>query len=160
MNSNWVEIDLVKAIWTIPAERMKAGEPHSVPLSSGAINILEEANGLRADNGLIFPSSIDNKPMSDGTMRKLLQKTLGIDATVHGFRSTFKDWAAETTNHSNEVSEMALAHTISSKTEAAYRRGDLIHKRRELMEDWSNFLCRGQKKIIRLKKGAAYGRHA
>ena len=160
LNSNWIEIDLVKAIWTIPAERMKAGEPHSVPLSSGAINILEKANGLRADNGLIFPSSIDNKPMSDGTMRKLLQKTLGIDATVHGFRSTFKDWAAETTNHSNEVSEMALAHTISSKTEAAYRRGDLIHKRRELMEDWSNFLCRGQKKIIKLKKGAAYGRHA
>ena len=160
LNSNWDEIDLVKAIWTIPAERMKAGEPHSVPLSSKALNILEEANKLGTGNGLIFPSSIDNKPMSDGTMRKLLQKTLGIDATVHGFRSTFKDWAAETTNHSNEVSEMALAHTIGSKMEAAYRHGDILQKRKELMQGWSDFLCSKNEKIIRLKKGAAYGRHA
>tara|TARA_B100000989_G_C19488252_1_gene448523 strand:+ start:971 stop:1408 length:438 start_codon:yes stop_codon:yes gene_type:complete len=140
MNSNWNEIDLVKAIWMIPAERIKAGEPHNLPLSSEAINLFEKAKELGTGNGLIFPRSIANKPISDGTMRKLLQKTLGVDATVHGFRSTLKDWAAETTNHSNEVSEMALAHTTGGKTEAAYRRGVLFHKRRELMEDWSNFL--------------------
>jgi integrase len=97
--------------------------------------------------------------MSDGAMRKLLQKTLGVDATVHGFRSSFKDWASETTNHPNEVSEMALAHTIGNKTEAAYRRGDLLQKRKELMQDWSDFLCSKNGKVIRLEKGAAYGRH-
>ena len=91
--------------------------------------------------------------MSDGTMRKLLQKTLGVDATVHGFRSTFKTWASETTNHPNEVSEMALAHTIGSKTEAAYRRGDLLQKRKELMQDWSDFLCSKNGKVISLGKG-------
>jgi len=159
LNSTWDEIDLVKAIWTIPAERMKAGEPHIVPLSYTALKVLKKAHVLRSASELIFPSPIDDKPMSDGTMRKLLQKTLGVDATVHGFRSTFKDWASETTNHPNEVSEMALAHTIGNKTEAAYRRGDLLQKRRELMQDWSDFLCSKNSKVIRLEKGAAYGSH-
>ena len=158
LHSTWNEIDLVKAIWVIPAERMKAGETHSVPLSSAALKVLKKAHALRSASELIFPSPIDDKPMSDGTMRKLLQKTLRVDATVHGFRSTFKDWAAETTNHPNEVSEMALAHTIGSKTEAAYRRGDLLQKRKELMQEWSDFLCSKNGKVIRLEKGAAYGR--
>ena len=132
LHSTWNEIDLVKAVWTIPAERMKAGETHSVPLSSAALKVLKKAHTLQSASELIFPSRIDDKPMSDGTMRKLLQKTLGVDATVHGFRSSFKDWASETTNHPNEVSEMALAHTIGNKTEAAYLRGDLLQKRKSL----------------------------
>ena len=147
----------MKAIWTIPAERMKAGEPHNVPFSSAALKVLKQAHALRSANELIFPSPIDDKPMSDGTMRKLLQKTLGVAATVHSFRSSFKVWASETTDHQNEVSEMALAHTIGNKTEAAYRRGDLLQKRKELMQDWSDFLCSKNSKVIRLEKGAAYG---
>ena len=158
MNSNWDKIDLIKAVWTIPAESMKTGETHSVPLSDTASKVRKIAHVLRSANELILPSPIDDKSMSDGTIWKLLQKTLGVDATVHGFRSTFKTGSTETTNHPNEVFEMALAHTTGNKAVAAFRRGDLLQKRKELTQDWSDFLCNKNCKVIRLEKGTAYGR--
>ena len=110
------------------------------------------AGGIKLDNGLVFPSGINGKALSNNTLRVALQKRLGVDATVHGMRSTFKDWAAETTGYPNEVSEMALGHQISSKVEAAYRRGNLITKRRKMMDDWANFIAGNQVKIVSINK--------
>ena len=110
----------------------------------------EVAGSLKLDNGLIFPSQINGKALSNNTLRLALQKRLKVDATVHGMRSAFKDWAAETTTYPNEVSEMALAHTIGSKVEAAYRRGNLLTKRRQMMADWDAFLTGKDRKVIQL----------
>ena len=127
---------------------MKAGDAHQVPLSSEALQTLLEA-GVEP-SGLIFKSPVNGRALSNNTLRIALQKPLGADSTVHGLRSTFKDWAAETTGYANEVSEMALAHKIRNQVEAAYRRGDLLEKRRHLMEDWSQFVTKGQNKVINL----------
>ena len=97
LEANWREIDIEKRLWIIPAERMKAGKAHEVPLTERMIQILEVAGSIKLDNGLVFPSGINGKALSNNTLRVALQKRLGIDATVHGMRSTFKDWAAETT---------------------------------------------------------------
>lgn len=130
------EFDLDKAMWTIPAERMKAGKEHRVFLSPRAIEILK---GLPKAGDYVFPGRWPKKPMSDGAMLMTLERMGRGDVTVHGFRSTFKDWAAECTNYPNIVSEMALAHEISSDVEAAYRRGDLFEKRKRLMLDWAKY---------------------
>ncbi|MFC3146433.1 tyrosine-type recombinase/integrase [Piscinibacterium candidicorallinum] len=135
--ARWAELDLDAALWTIPAERMKAGREHRVPLSTSAIELLKAVPRL-TDSDLVFFSP-RGKELSDATLGAVL-KRLGVDATVHGFRSTFRDWAAECTSHSHEVAEMALAHTIKNKAEAAYRRGDLLEKRVALMEDWARYL--------------------
>jgi integrase len=129
-----IEIDFAAKIWTIPAERMKAGREHRVPLSKRAIEILD---GL--PRGKYLFSGRDARPLSNMAMLKILQPMGHSDVTVHGFRSTFRDWAAETTSYPNHVVEMALAHAIGDKVEAAYRRGDLFIKRRHLMEDWAKY---------------------
>jgi integrase len=150
LEAHWNEINLDKKLWVIPADRMKASRDHEVPLTERMIGILQAAADLKLDNGLFFPSSLNGKAMSNNTLRLALQKRLVVDATVHGMRSAFKEWAAETTTYPNEVSEMALAHTIGSKVEAAYRRGNLLTKRRQMMTDWDAFLTGKDHKVIQL----------
>ncbi|HXF65642.1 MAG TPA: integrase arm-type DNA-binding domain-containing protein [Burkholderiales bacterium] len=133
------EIDLDKAIWTVPAERMKAGREHRVPLSPRALEIARKMLELKGT--YLFPGRGD-KRQSNMTMLAVLKRMGRTDITVHGFRSSFRDWAAEQTAWPREVCEMALAHTITDKTEAAYRRGDLFEKRRALMGAWAEFIDR------------------
>lgn len=136
----WSEFDLEKGVWTIPAARMKAKKPHRVPLSTRCLAILAEAKSLKRDtDDLVFPGTKDTKPLSDMTLSKLM-KDLKIAAVPHGFRSSFRDWAGETTAHPREVIEFALAHVIKDKAEAAYARSDLFDKRRTLMTDWAGYL--------------------
>lgn len=138
--ARWSEIGLAKAVWTIPANRMKAKKLHRVPLSTRCLAILAEAEVLRdQESDLLFPGTKVGKPLSDMTLSKLM-KELGIAAVPHGFRSSFRDWAGEATAHPREVIESALAHVIKDKAEAAYARSDLFEKRRLLMDDWQSFL--------------------
>ena len=154
LNAKWEEIDLTKLVWSIPSERMKGGKVHQVPLTDRMTVILNDCKKLKTNNDLLFPSEINGEALSNNTMRLALKKRLKIDATVHGMRSSFKDWASETTNFANEVSEMALAHTISNKTELAYRRRTLIEKRRQLMQRWSDYLNNKEGEVIELYKTA------
>jgi integrase len=135
----WDEVDVEKAVWTIPADRMKAAKEHRVPLSSRAVEILKQARLLSGETVFTGPAS---ERLSGMAMSMLLRR-MGQDVTVHGFRSAFRDWAAECTGYSHEVAEMALAHTIRSKVERAYRRGDLFDKRRRLMDDWATYCATG-----------------
>jgi len=141
-HATWDEIDLETDLWIVPAERMKARREHRVPLSKEAKAILETLPRL-ANSQLVFPGQ-KGRPLSDMTLSAVLKRMDLKHYTVHGFRSTFRDWTAETTHHSSETVEMALAHTISNKVEAAYRRGDLLEKRRDLMKDWAQFLDGGE----------------
>jgi len=134
-NAKWSEFDFDKKVWTIPAERMKAGKEHKVPLCDSAITLI---NSLLRDNDYLFPNSKGN-PLSDASISKS-PKRIGYDVTAHGFRSSFKDWCTEKTDYPDEVSELALAHINSDKTRAAYARSQLIDKRRELMNDWDSFI--------------------
>ena len=128
-------------VWTIPSSRMKAGRTHQVPLCQRALEILTIAKSLDAESDYLF--SINKKPLCNMAMlMKTRRMRQGI--TVHGFRSTFRDWVAEETNHSPEVAEMALAHTIGNKVEAAYRRGKLLERRRTLMTDWESYCLTGK----------------
>ena len=137
LGADWREIDLQKKLWTVPAIRMKAGREHRVPLSARAIEIIEEMKEFGTD-GFVFPGAKPDTPLSSMAMSMLLRR-MKANVTVHGFRSTFRDWASEVTSFPHEVCESALAHTISNKAEAAYRRGDLFEKRRRLMDAWSSF---------------------
>lgn len=138
LGATWDEIDFSNSVWIIPAERMKAEKEHRVPLSDQAISILEGMKKV-AVSEFIFPGAAKNKPLSNMAFLQLLKRMERPDLTVHGFRSTFRDWCAERTNYPNEVAEMALAHTVGDKVEAAYRRGDLFEKRKRLMRDWACF---------------------
>lgn len=138
-NADWSEIDLERALWTIPASRMKADKEHDVPLSDAALAILT-ATAEDKREGLLFPGSKPDKPMSDMTLAAVLKRMERPDITVHGFRSTFREWAGETTSHPREVIEHALAHQLADKAEAAYQRGSLLPKRRKLMDDWSGYV--------------------
>jgi integrase len=138
--ATWAEIDMEAALWTIPAARMKAQRSHRVPLSEPALALLQLLRPLRTDGGCLFPGRDPREPFTDGALIQVLHRMDRSDLTVHGFRSTFRDWAAETTHHQNHVVEQALAHTIGSAVEAAYRRGDLFDKRRALMDEWAAFL--------------------
>jgi integrase len=137
--AEWSEVDLAKALWTVPAERMKAGKEHRVPLSPRALEILEQTKQLGGK--YLFPGAKREK-LSSMAMAMLLRR-MKLDVTVHGFRSAFRDWAAECTGYSHEVAEMALAHTIGNAVERAYRRGDLFDKRRRLMADWATYCASG-----------------
>ena len=136
--ARWSEIDLEAATWTVPAERMKAGKIHRIPLSRAAVKLLKALPRVEGTD-LVFPSSRGKKALSDMTLTKVM-RDMGVDAVPHGFRSTFRDWASERTNYPREVAEMALAHVIGDKVEAAYRRGELFEKRKRMMEDWSAFI--------------------
>jgi integrase len=147
------EVDAEKALWTIPAARMKAGREHRVPLSPRALEIAK----AQPAGPFLFAGGKEKQPLSDMAMLKVLRRMGRSGLTVHGFRSTFRDWAAERTSYPREVCEMALAHAISDKVEAAYRRGDLFEKRRRLMLEWSRF-CDTPKagaKVTAIKRGAA-----
>jgi integrase len=135
--AQWQEIDTQIGIWTIPAERMKADKEHIVPLCDDALNLLKQLPRLEG-NDLIFPAARGGQ-LSDMTLSAVMRR-MKVNATPHGFRSTFRDWCSESTNYPNEVAEMALAHTISNGVEKAYRRGDLLAKRTRMMEDWCKYL--------------------
>jgi len=135
--AKWSEIDLEKGIWTIPGERMKAGREHCVPLSRPAVDLLKGLE-VMGGNDLVFPAPRGG-PLSDMTLSAVMRR-MNVPAVPHGFRSTFRDWCSERTTFPHEVQEMALAHTVSDKTERAYRRGDLFEKRRKLADQWATFL--------------------
>jgi integrase len=138
MGTTWAEIDLDKAVWTISPDRMKTENEHRVPLSEKAVVILREMQDA-AVSEFVFPGAQANKPLSNMAFLQLLKRMGRGDLTAHGFRSTFRDWAAERTVFPREVAEMALAHTIGDKVEAAYRRGDLFAKRRKMMDAWADY---------------------
>jgi integrase len=136
IGARWSEIDMASRLWTVPAARMKSGREHRVPLSERAMEIL----GAQRHNGeFVFAGRKAGSLLSNMSMLELMRDMRGKGATVHGFRSTFRDWAAEQTSYPNELCEIALAHVVSDKTEAAYRRGDMMDKRRRLMADWAVF---------------------
>lgn len=140
IGASWSEIDLVQRLWTVPAERMKAGREHRSPLSDAAIAILTEMQIYRRrDTDPLFPSPRPGKPLSNMAMSAVLKRMGRAGLTVHGFRSSFRDWASEATNYDRAVAEMALAHSIGDKVELAYRRGSLLEKRRRLMADWAAY---------------------
>ena len=140
LGARWSEIDLDGGLWTVPAERMKAGREHRVPLSAAAKALLEE---MRPEDGggagLVFPGQRQGKPLSNMAFLMLLRRMGSGDITAHGFRSTFRDWVSEATNFPSELAERALAHTMADKTEAAYARSDMFEKRRALMDAWAMF---------------------
>ena len=147
IGARWSEIDMQAAIWSAPPSRMKSGVGHRVPLADAALAILRKVAKLRSSDadGPVFPGGTGGKSavgLSNMAMLAVLRRMKREDLTVHGFRSSFRDWAAETTSYQREVVETALAHTIDSKVEAAYRRGDLFEKRRRLMHDWASFCSR------------------
>jgi integrase len=159
IGARWGDINIAEKLWTIPGDRMKAGKEHRVPLSTRALAILKEMDALRCQSNqpapsedFVFPPKL-GKPLSKMAMDMRLRR-MNRGVTVHGFRSTFRDWAAERMNFPSEVVEMALAHAVGSKVEAAYRRGDLFEKRRHLMDEWAEFCAAapaGDGKVVPLR---------
>jgi integrase len=137
LRAEWVEFDRARLLWIVPGSRTKTGREHRVPLSDGAVAVIERAAQVR-ENEFVFPGVQSGRPMSDMALTMLL-RGLHPGITVHGFRSTFRDWAAEQTTYPNELAEMALGHAVSDAVEAAYRRGDMFDRRRALMADWAAF---------------------
>jgi integrase len=143
LKARWTEVDFGKTVWTIPAERMKAGREHRVPLAPRAVALLRTAGDIGDGSSFIFPGRNLDAPMSNMVFLMVLRR-MGARFTAHGFRSAFRDWASECTNFPREVCEMALAHSIKDRTEAAYRRGDLFVKRAELMKAWDRYISSGE----------------
>tara|TARA_Y100000296_G_scaffold50522_1_gene57916 strand:- start:153 stop:707 length:555 start_codon:yes stop_codon:yes gene_type:complete len=146
LEAQWKEIDLDQAIWTIPAERMKMHKEHRVPLCAQAIELLKALPKV-SESAYVFPGSRADKPLSNMTLLKLM-RSMGFgkgsqkgDYVPHGFRSTFRDWAGEVSSYPRDIAEMALAHAIENKVEAAYRRGDLLEKRARMMQDWADYIA-------------------
>lgn len=138
LGARWSEIDLDKKIWTVPANRMKAGREHRVPLSSRAVSIIKQLAKLKAGE-FVFPGQSPKRPLSNMAMEMVLRRMEIEGATVHGFRSSFRDWAGNVTSFPREIVETALAHVIGDKAEQAYRRSDALEKRRKLMEAWASY---------------------
>jgi integrase len=156
------EFDLEKREWIIPALRMKAERDHRVPLSDAAVKLLKPILEER-DTGYVFLNERKNEPLSNNAMLALLERMGRGDITVHGFRSTFRDWAAEVSSYPRDVCEMALAHVIADETEAAYRRGDLMAKRRKLMDDWSKWCdtpAADKGQVLQMEARAQHGARA
>ena len=144
--AKWIEFDIKELVWTIPADRMKAGREHRVPLSSRAIEILNSIKSNRNPMDHVFPGLKHNKGLSNNAFRALVKKMHITNVTPHGFRSTFRDWASEEAfQFSAETAELAIAHTNKNKTEAAYRRGDQLERRRELMTEWERYIMSNMK---------------
>lgn len=137
LQATWSEFDVDRALWTVPASRMKAGREHRVPLSPAAVQLLK---GLDRSTELVFPAADPKKPMSNMAMAMLLRRLKMSDVTVHGFRSSFRDWVGETTTYPREIAEQALAHQVGTEVERAYRRGDALEQRRRMMAEWASFL--------------------
>lgn len=135
----WSEVDMNGSHWTVPASRMKGGREHRVPLSPQAMKVLRHQQKLTSGKGFIFPARNENNSLSNMAMLKVLERMKRSDLTVHGFRSTFRDWIEERTTYAGSVAEAALAHAVGDKVEAAYRRGDLFEKRRQLMNAWGRY---------------------
>ena len=150
--ATWAEIDLEAREWRIPAERMKTGSEHRVPLADAALDVLETVRPLRDRSDLLFPSPVrPGRPLSDMSLTKVLRDTgLADRATVHGMRSAFRTWAAERTSVPHAVAEMALAHRVGSDVERSYARSDLFEKRRGLMTAWAEYVAGGAGKVVRL----------
>jgi integrase len=150
----WSELDLENAAWTVLASRIKAGKEHRVPLQPAAIALLGDPAGPDA---LVFQSPVKaGKPLSDATLAAVLDRMGYHDITVHGFRSTFRDWAGETTPHAREVIETAMAHRLKDKAEAAYARGELFAKRRALMSDWAAYLASTPAEVVEFRETAQH----
>lgn len=145
LQAEWPEIDLNNKIWTIPESRMKAGREHRVPLTEECMSILAAVPQIQ-NNPYVFPGARSGRPLSANALLQIMRKMgYGVqgergDYVPHGFRSSFRDWSGEVSSHPRDVAEMALAHTIQNKVEAAYRRGDLFEKRRQMMRDWEKWL--------------------
>jgi hypothetical protein len=139
LGATWSEIDLDAAVWTIPADRMKARKDHRVPLSETAVELLRSMPRDKGSDFVFISPMARGKPLSNMALLATLKRMERSDLTAHGFRSTFRDWAAETTGYPDAVVEMALAHAIGNAVEAAYRRGDLFEKRKRLMADWAAY---------------------
>lgn len=145
LGATWAEIDMDGAVWIIPAGRMKAGQEHRVPLTAPALALLRKMAAIRMGE-FVFPGQAKSKPLSNMSMAMVLRR-MKVDATPHGFRSTFRTWAAEKANYPHEICEAALAHTQGDKVVAAYQRGDFFEKRRRLMEEWAEFIERGAPRL-------------
>jgi integrase len=155
LNATWQEINLGEEVWTVPAGRMKAGEEHTVPLSEPAIRLLKSLHRSRGSY-FVFPGLRPGRPLSSMSMEMLLRRMKVEDATVHGFRSSFRDWCGDETPFSREVAEAALAHKVGNVVERAYRRGKAIEKRRKLMEMWARFINGGPNaNVVRLPRREA-----
>jgi integrase len=151
--ATWSEIDMNNRLWVIPPGRMKAGNEHRVPLSDRAMTILREMEKLRLSD-FVFPGFRDNRPLSDVTVRAVLHGLGVTDAVTHGFRSSFRDWAGDETSAPHDVIEAALAHAIKNRTEAAYRRGTALEKRRALMQTWASY-CNGADNVMPIRQRGA-----
>jgi integrase len=138
LGARWDEVDLQAKVWTVPAERMKAAREHRIPLSERAVQILQKLSDARTDE-YVFPGQRPGRPLSNLAMTMLIRRMGTGDITIHGFRSTFRDWAGNETHFQREVAEAALAHVVGDKAEQAYRRGDALEKRREMMEAWARY---------------------
>jgi integrase len=147
--ARWEEIDLVGETWTVPPERTKTVRQHRAPLSRRCLEILADARQLSGDSPYVFPGRSVGKPLSNMALLMTLRR-MGLKVTAHGFRSSFRDWASERTSFPREVCELALGHSVKDKTEAAYRRGDLLDKRRDLMEAWAAFATPMQAHVVAL----------
>jgi integrase len=155
LGAQWSEFDLAKGTWTIPKHRMKAGHEHRIPLTGRAIAIVSALEtGRLPHRDHVFPGNGEDKPLSNMAMTQVLKRMKRMGITVHGFRSTFRDWASEQTSFPHETCEHALAHRISDKAEAAYRRGDQFEKRRMLMEAWAAFCQPAEGKVLSLSKAS------
>jgi integrase len=147
VEARWDEVDRAARVWTIPGERMKAGRDHRVPLSTEAMVVLERQAELR-EGDFIFPGRVSGQAINiDAPMRAIEKLGLRGKITAHGFRSAFRDWAAEQTNFPREVAEASLAHAVGDDTERAYQRGDFLMKRRQIMEAWARFIATPARKM-------------
>jgi integrase len=152
LGMQWSEIDLDKKIWTVPANRMKAGREHRVPLAGRAVAILQQLEKAKAGE-FVFPGQVRDKPLSNMSMEMVLRRMKIKDATVHGFRSSFRDWAGNETSYPRDLIETALAHVIGDKAEQAYRRSDALEKRRKLMEAWAAYCeTKASANVVQIRK--------
>jgi integrase len=151
LEARWNEIDCRAKAWTIPAARMKAGREHRVPLSTRCLELLEGAEALADGGPFVFPGRSPKAPRSNMTFLMLLRRMERTDITAHGFRSSFRDWAAEKTSTPRAVVEAALAHVVKNKTEAAYLRSDLFDRRRKRMESWTKFAVANPAKVLSMR---------
>jgi integrase len=160
VGARWTEIDRAGKVWIVPPERMKAGKEHRVPLTARALQILDAAEKIKVGE-YVFPGQKPGRPIAALSLVMVLRRMRVAKVTVHGFRSSFRDWAGEATSFPRELAEAALAHMVGDETERAYRRGDALEKRRKLMEEWAGFLAapRSAATVVPLRRaGSGHGR--